>query len=174
MLLAKEAEPAQEMRIPAQLGRFAQVGKSSVEISKKIASASAILFDGLQLEGSGQHLDLGFEELIEGGLRLRHDILSGVHTRAKRLLGQSVRRAWWSEYRRVPLNASRRARTCPRAPCQFQRYDAYSACGIGVTILRPGLLPSNFVFAFFPTELSTSSRNSSAPFAVLRGKGAQL
>jgi|SRR5262249_42576274 len=83
MLLAKEAEPAQEMRIAAQLGKLAQVGKSSVEISKKIASASAVLFHGLQLEGSGQDLDLGFEELVEVRVRSRHDMLSGVDKRTR-------------------------------------------------------------------------------------------
>ena len=78
MLLAEEAKPAQHMRISAQLGKFAQVGKSSVKISKKTAGASAILFHGRQLEDSGQDLDLGFEELLEGGLRWLHDVFSGV------------------------------------------------------------------------------------------------
>ena len=78
VVLAEESEPAQQMRISAQLGKFAQVGKSSVEISQKVAGAGAILFHGRQLEDSGQDLDLGFEELLEGGLRWLHDVFSGV------------------------------------------------------------------------------------------------
>src|SRR6516162_6218315 len=83
MVLAEEAEPAQQMRISAQLGKFAQVGKSGVEISEKAAGASAILFHSPRLEGSGQDLHLGFEELVEGGLRSLHDILSGVDKRTR-------------------------------------------------------------------------------------------
>src|SRR5258708_1992439 len=83
MLLAEEAEPAQQMRISAQLGKFAQVGKFSVEIGEKTAGAGAILFHGLRLEGSGQDVELGFEELVEGGLRWLHDILSGVDNRTR-------------------------------------------------------------------------------------------
>jgi hypothetical protein len=83
MLLAEEAEPAQQMRISAQLGKFAQVGESSVEISQKVAGAGAILFHGPQLEGSGQDLDLAFEEVVEGGLRWLHDIVSGADKRTR-------------------------------------------------------------------------------------------
>ena len=83
MLLAEESEPAQQMRISAQLGKFAQVGKSSVEISQKTAGAGAVLFHGLRLEGSSQDLGLGLEELVEGGLRWLHDILSGVDKRTR-------------------------------------------------------------------------------------------
>src|SRR5215469_18614264 len=42
-------------------------------------------------------------------------------TRARCLLGRVARRAWWCECRSVPLNASRRARKCRRAPCRFRR-----------------------------------------------------
>jgi hypothetical protein len=83
MLLAEEAEPAQQMRISAQLGKFAQVGKSSVEISEKATDTGAILLHGLRLESSGQDLEGAFEELFEGGLRLLHDILSGVDKRTR-------------------------------------------------------------------------------------------
>ena len=71
------------MRIPAQLGKFAQVGKSSVEISEKATDAGAILFYGGRLEGSGQDLDWGFKELVEGGLRWLHDIFTGVDKRTR-------------------------------------------------------------------------------------------
>jgi hypothetical protein len=57
------------MRISAELGKFTQVGKSSVEINQKVAGAGAILFHGRRLESSGQNLDLVFEELVEGELR---------------------------------------------------------------------------------------------------------
>jgi hypothetical protein len=83
MLLAEEAEPAQQMRISTELGKFTQVGKSSVEISQKAAGAGAILFHGLRPEGSEQELDLAFEELVEGGLGSLHDIVSGVDKRTR-------------------------------------------------------------------------------------------
>ena len=83
MLLAEESEPAQQMRISAELGKFTQVGKSSVEINQKVAGAGAILFHGPQLEGSGQDLDLAFEEVVKGGLRWLHDIVSGADKRTR-------------------------------------------------------------------------------------------
>jgi hypothetical protein len=78
MLLTEEAEPAQQVRISAQLGKFAQVGKSSVEISQKAAGAGAILLHGSRVEGSGQVVDMGFEDLVKCGVRSLHDVFSGV------------------------------------------------------------------------------------------------
>src|ERR1700722_9226831 len=78
VVLAEKAEPAEQMRIAARLGKLAQVGKSSVEISEKATDAGAILFHGLRPEGSGQVLDGGFEELDEGGLGSLHEVFSGV------------------------------------------------------------------------------------------------
>src|SRR5262245_42088919 len=83
IVLAEEAEPGWKMRIATQLGKFAQVGESSMEISQKAAGAGAILFYGLRPEGSEQDLDLAVEELVEGGLRSLHDILSGVDKRTR-------------------------------------------------------------------------------------------
>ena len=75
--MAEEAEPAEQMRITAQVGKFVQMGKASVEISEKATGAGTILLHGVGPKDSSQDLDLGFEDLVQGELRSLHDIFSG-------------------------------------------------------------------------------------------------
>jgi hypothetical protein len=77
IVLAKEAKPAEQMRITVQMGKFVQMGKASVEISEKATGAGTILFQGVGPKDSSQDLDLGFEDLVQGELRWLHDIFSG-------------------------------------------------------------------------------------------------
>jgi hypothetical protein len=48
------------MRIAAELGKFMQVGKGSVEIRQEIMSTVAIALDSFGPAGSGEHPDLSF------------------------------------------------------------------------------------------------------------------
>ena len=64
-MLAEGTEPAQQMGIAVQLGEFVQVGKGSVEISKKVAGAVAIVCHGVRPESSGEELEVGLEVLVE-------------------------------------------------------------------------------------------------------------
>src|SRR5215471_12796823 len=77
ILLAEEAEPGQEMGIAAELGEFVQGRKGSVEIRQKIMGTVAVALDSFGPAGSGEHLDLGFQDLIHAGPRSFHDIFSG-------------------------------------------------------------------------------------------------
>jgi len=65
LLLAQPAEPAEQMRIAAQLRQAAQPREGGAEISEEPAGDESILVHCSRSERSGQGLDVGSEDFLE-------------------------------------------------------------------------------------------------------------
>jgi len=65
LLFTERAEPAEQMRIAAQLREPSKLGEGGAEISQEVAQCSSIVVYGSGAEGEGERLDLRFEDLFE-------------------------------------------------------------------------------------------------------------
>jgi hypothetical protein len=69
------AEPAEQMRMAAQLAEPRNVREIGAEIAEKAARHTSIEVYGARAQGKGEYPDLRFEDLRQAGLALapRHD-----------------------------------------------------------------------------------------------------
>jgi hypothetical protein len=74
IMFTKEAEPAQEMGIAAQLMQLPYLRESSVEIGKELAGAGAILGNRFRPQNGGQDTEVIVEDLLESRSRRLHEI----------------------------------------------------------------------------------------------------
>lgn len=67
------AEPAEQMRIAAQLREPPKRWEGGAEISQEVAHRRSIVDYGAGAEREGERLDLRFEDLFQAGLVASHD-----------------------------------------------------------------------------------------------------
>ena len=72
--LAKPAEPAQHVRIAAQLRKPPDLGECFAKITDKVVGNISVFDDREWLQSQSKSLDLLFENLFEGLSGLTHDI----------------------------------------------------------------------------------------------------
>jgi len=73
LLFTQPTEPAEQMRITAQLGDLMKLREGGAEISEEVAGGRSIVAHRSGPKGEGKRPDLRFEDLFEAGMALRHD-----------------------------------------------------------------------------------------------------
>jgi hypothetical protein len=73
-LIAKRAEPTQQMRIAAQLREYLYFGESRVEIAEEMSDYLSIVAHGVGAESSGQDVKVSVKDLLQAEGRSAHGI----------------------------------------------------------------------------------------------------
>jgi hypothetical protein len=82
ILFAQVTEPAQQMRIAAELFEAAELWERIMKIAEKPANRYAVCLHRVEPAGYGEGVDVRFEDLVEAGFGLAHGI-GGVDKRVR-------------------------------------------------------------------------------------------